>query len=117
MTEEVAPHTTSRKKIIISVSNFAFGNIEAWINIIASYKEKHPNHHVLIYYEGLLVMNMIALFKMVSTPNREGFTFAVQAPDKNIKDVPRLYRFLVEGASDNFHPFIGKEIYKTLELF
>ena len=54
---------------------------------------------------------------MEAQPNRHGFQMVVTAPDKNLKDVPKLYRFLVEGAGPNFARFIEKEMYQVLKLF
>jgi len=105
------------RDIVISNPEFTNGNVEAWINIIDSYREVHPDHHVIILYEGEIVNNMISLFKLEGPPNRQGFQMTVRAPDGNWKDVAKLYRLLVEGASPNFHKFIGKEMYRVLKLF
>ena len=111
------PAQTAPRDIVITNPNFEFGNVEAWINVIASYRQSHPEHEVVILYEGTTVQSMISLFKMEETPNRQGFQMRVKAPDSNWKDVAKLYRFLVEGASPNFHRFLGKEMYQVLKLF
>lgn len=108
---------TAPRDIVITNPNFEYGNVEAWINVIESYRQSHPDHEVVILYEGVAVQNMISLFKMETEPNRQGFQMMVKAPDSNWKDVAKLYRLLVEGASPNFRKFIGKEMYQVLKLF
>ena len=105
------------KDIVITNQTLEYGNIEAWINIIKSYKESHPGHKVIVTYEGEPVGNMISLYKMEGDPNLNGFQLEVHAPDGNWKDVSKLYRFLVEGASARFERFINKEMYRVLNLF
>ena len=108
---------TAPRDIVITNPNFEYGNVEAWINVIESYRQIHPEHEVIIFYEGEQVQSMISLFKMEQKPDRQGFQMMVHAPDGNWKDVAKLYRLLVEGASPNFHKFIGKEMYQVLKLF
>ncbi len=108
---------TAPRDIVITNPNFEYGNVEAWINVIESYRQLHPEHEVVIIYDGKPVQNMISLFKMESAPNRQGFQMTVKAPDANWKDVAKLYRLLVEGASPNFRRFLGKEMYQVLKLF
>ncbi len=105
------------RDIVISNPDFEYGNVEAWMNIIKSYEQIHPEHEVIILYEGEVVSNMISLFKMETRPNRSSFQMTVNAPDGNWKDMAKLYRLLVEGASPNFQKFIGKEVYRVLKLF
>lgn len=114
---EQTSHQTAPRDIVITNSELVYGNIEAWMNIIESYQESHPHHHVEILYEGEPVHNMRTLFKFDTPPNRNAFQLVVKAPDANWKDVPKLYRFLVEGASPNYHRFIQKEMYQVLRLF
>ena len=60
---------------------------------------------------------MISLYKMEQTPNPNGFQMVVKAEDGNWKDVAKLYRFMVEGASPRFERFINKDMYQVLNLF
>ena len=108
---------TAPRDIVVTNRDFTYANVEAWKNIIESYLQNHPEHDVAILYEGKTLANLIALCKMEAQPNRHGFQMVVTAPDKNLKDVPKLYRFLVEGAGPNFARFIEKEMYQVLKLF
>ena len=107
---------TAPRTIVISNEELVHGNIEAWMNIIASYKERHPEHAVVIHYEGEPVNNLQTLFRK-EQPNKEAFQLVVEAPDGFLKDVPKLFRLLVEGAGPNYRRFIEKELHKVLELF
>ena len=117
MTEQEQMAQTAPRDIVVTNPSIEYGNVEAWINIIQSYNEVHPEHRVLIFYEGQPVQNLISLFKMENPANRDGFEMAVSAPDSNWKDVAKLFRFLVEGASPRFQQFINKEMYQVLSLF
>ena len=114
---EIISQTTAPRDIIITNRGLENGNVEAWINIIQSYKAAHPEHDVVIFYEGTAVNNMISLFKMDKAPNLNGFQMVVTARDGNLKNVPKLYRFLVEGASPRFERFLNKDMYQVLKLF
>jgi hypothetical protein len=109
--------STAPRDIIITNRGLENGNVEAWINIIQSYNAVHPDHEVVIFYEGTAVNNMISLFKMEQAPNSNGFQMVVKANDGNWKNVAKLYRFLVEGASPRFERFIIKDMYQVLKLF
>ena len=110
-------HQTVPREIVVTNSTLEYGNIEAWTNIIASYRQQHPDHEVVILYEGDKVHNVVSLFKKGGALNPQGFQMAVAAPDANWKDVPKLYRYLVEGAGPSYTKFIQKEIYQVLNLF
>lgn len=109
--------STAPRDIIITNRSVENGNVEAWINIIQSYGTVHPEHEVVIFYEGSAVNNLISLFKLAETPNPGGFQMVVKARDGNWKDVAKLYRLLVEGASPRFERFINKDMYRVLKLF
>ena len=119
MTEpgEKPAYRTIPREIVITNRGLEYGNIEAWASIIASYRQRHPEHDVLILYEGEPVVSMISLYKRGAKLNLGGFQLAVSAPDANWKDVPKLYRYLVEGASPAFGKFIEKEVFRVLDLF
>jgi len=72
---------------------------------------------VVILYEGEEVHNILAMFKMHKHPNRFAFQLVVRATDSNWKDVPKLYRFLVEGGSNKYNRYIEKDLYQVLKLF
>jgi hypothetical protein len=116
-TAEKPAYRTVPREIVITNRSLEYGNIEAWTSIIASYRQLHPEHDVLILYEGQPVVSMISLYKRGDKLNLGGFQLAVSAPDANWKDVPKLYRYLVEGASPAFGKFIEKEMYRVLDLF
>lgn len=105
------------RTITVTSNHFAFANIEAWLNIIRSYQAKHPTHNVHLAYEGREIQNLMALFQMDRPVNREGFECYVTAMDEDMKDVPKLYRLLIEGAGRNFAQFINRELYTVLKLF
>jgi hypothetical protein len=108
--------TTAPRTIVISNDELVHGNIEAWMNIIASYRERHPDHAVVIFYEGEPVNNLQTLFRK-GVPNKEAFQLVVETPDGFLKDVPKLFRLLVEGAGPNYRRYIEKELHKVLDLF
>lgn len=108
---------TVPRDIVVTNRSLENGNIEAWMNVIQSYESLHPDHEVIIYYEGVAVNNMISLYKMEQARNPNGFQLVVRAPDGNWKDVAKLYRYLVDGASANYERFIKKDIYQVLKLF
>ena len=116
-TNDTIVNTTEPREIVITNDALEFGNIEAWSNVIASYGQKHPDHQVIILYEGEVVHSVITLFKRSPNLNTHGFKLVVAAPDSNWKDVPKLYRYLVEGAGPNFNRFIHREIHQVLKLF
>ena len=93
------------------------GHIEAWGNIIKSYHHAHPDHKVIIKYEGVQVNSLLSLFKRTPHINPRGFVLEVEAEDREWEDVGKLHRLLVEGASDNYTLYIGQEIHQTLRLF
>ena len=114
---EVPPKQSPRRRIVIDNEAFGMGNVEAWANIIRSYKALHPEHHVLLFYEGLQVSSMTYLFKLGRPVNRGHFEMSVAAPDQNFAHLPKLYRLLVEGASAEYQQFIVPELHRTLKLF
>ena len=114
--ESPIPKVTAPRNIVVTNEEFVYGNIEAWMNIIESYRNAHPDHVVVIIYEGEPVNDLKMLFRK-GQPNKEGFQLTVETPDGFLKDVPKLFRLLVEGAGTHYERFIQKELYKVLELF
>ena len=116
-TTDIIVAKTEPREIVITNDALEYGNIEAWSNVIASYGQKHPDHQVIILYEGDPVHSVISLFKKSPNLNTNGFKLVVAAPDSNWKDVAKLYRYLVEGAGPNFNRFIQREIHQVRKLF
>lgn len=108
---------TAPRRIVITIDHFGFANIEAWMNIIRSYKAVHPNHQVTLLYQGEPTKHVQYLFKLGRPVNRDGFELVVAAPADEQKDVAKLYRLLVEGAGADYQKFLDRELYRTLKLF
>ena len=118
MTEESDTiHQTSPREIVVTNAALEYGNIEAWTNIIASYHQRHPGHRVIIIYDGEPVSSVVSLFKMGEALNPHAFQMSVAAPDALWKDVPKLYRYLVEGGGAGYGKFLQREIHRVLNLF
>ena len=105
------------RRIVVTNDHFQFGNIEAWINIIRSYKETNPDHVVTILYNDEPIRNITSLFKMPRPIRRDAFQLVVSANDQNLDAVPKLYRLLVEGAGPDFRKFLLRDIHQVLKLF
>jgi hypothetical protein len=108
---------TVPREIVVTNRALEYGNIEAWSNIISSYRQLHPDHEVTILYEGEPVNSILSLYKLGDSVNLMGFQLVVSAPDASWKDVPKLYRHLVEGASVHFQKYIEKDLHRVLKLF
>jgi len=105
------------RPIAVSADPMRFGNFEAWINIIQSYRQRHPDHGVRIRYHNEPVNNLVELFKIARHPDTGGFAIEVDVTDGNYKDLAKLYRHLAEGASDDYGRYITKEMFQVLRLF
>jgi hypothetical protein len=116
VSHELPVDLTSRP-IVVSADPMRFGNFEAWINIIQSYRQRHPEHGVRIRYHGDPVNNLVELFKIARNPDTNGFEIEVDVTDGNYKDLAKLYRHLAEGASEDFGRYIAKEMFQVLRLF
>ena len=104
-------------KYSVQVSNELFhnGNVEAWKNIVESYKTKHPGLDVHIFHDGQKVNNINALFKWGKVKHGDVIVFSVSGEE--IKGVAKLQRYLYEGASIRFENFLKKDVNKVLNLF
>jgi hypothetical protein len=104
-------------KYSIQVTNELFhnGNVEAWKNIVESYKAKYPGLEVHIFHDGQKVNNINALFKWGKVKHGDAILFAVSGDD--IKGVAKLQRYLFEGASLRYTNFLKKDVNKILNLF
>ncbi|HUW69871.1 MAG TPA: hypothetical protein VMX33_06525 [bacterium] len=115
----VAPKTGSRMTPMygVNVTNELFhnGNVEAWKRIIDSFKVKHPDLDVLVYYDGERIVNLNALFKWGKVKHGSVIQFAVAG--ENICDVAKLQRYLSQGASPMFEAFLRGPVNGVLSLF
>jgi hypothetical protein len=104
-------------KYAVQVSNELFhnGNVEAWKNIVESYKTKHAGLEVHIFHDGQKVNNINALFKWGKVKHGDVIVFCVSGEE--IKGVAKLQRYLYEGASIRFENFLKKDVNKVLNLF
>jgi len=101
----------------VPVTNELFhnGNVEAWKRIIASYTTRHPGLEVLVYYDGERITNLNALFKWGKVKHGSTIQFAVKGEE--ITDVPKLLRYLKQGASPMFEAFLRGPVNAVLMLF
>ncbi len=104
-------------KYSVQVSNELFhnGNVEAWKNIVESYKTKYPGLEVHIFHDGQKVNNINSLFKWGKVKHGDVIVFSVSGED--FKGVAKLQRYLFEGASIRFEHYLKKDVNKVLNLF
>jgi len=104
-------------KYSVQVTNELFhnGNVEAWKNIVESYKSKYPALEVHIFHDGEKVNDINSLFKWGKVKNGDVLLFSVAGEE--IKGVAKLQRYLFEGASIRFQNFLKKDVNKVLHLF
>ena len=106
---------TPMYSVVVANELFHNGNVEAWKRIIASYNAKYPALQVFIYYEGERILDINALFKWGKVKHGSAIQFAVSGND--IKDVAKLQRYLVQGASHQFEAFLHGPVNNVLKLF
>jgi len=106
---------TPRYAVVVQNELFHNGNVEAWKRIIASYKAKHPNLEVFIYYEGERILDINSLFKWGKVKHGSAIEFAVAGNE--IQDVAKLQRYLAQGASHQFEAFLRGPVNSVLKLF
>ena len=104
-------------KYSVQVTNELFhnGNVEAWKNIVESYKVKYPGLDVHIFHDGQKVNNINSLFKWGKVKHGDVILFSIAG--ENITGVAKLQRYLFEGASQRFENFLKKDVNKVLTLF
>ena len=104
-------------KYSVQVTNELFhnGNVEAWKNIVESFKAKYAALEVHIFHDGEKVNDINSLFKWGKVKNGDVLLFSVSGED--IKGVAKLQRYLFEGASIRFQNFLKKDVNKVLHLF
>jgi len=106
---------TPRYAVIVQNELFHNGNVEAWKKIVASYRAKHPNLEVFIYYDGERILDINSLFKWGKVKHGTAIEFAVAGDD--IQDVAKLQRYLAQGASQRFEAFLHGPVNTVLKLF
>ena len=106
---------TPMYSVVVANELFHNGNVEAWKRIVASYSAKYPTLQVYIYYEGERILDINALFKWGKVKHGSTIQFAVSGND--IKDVAKLQRYLVQGASHMFEAFLHGPVNTVLKLF
>ena len=106
---------TPMYSVVVANELFHNGNVEAWKRIIASYNAKYPELQVFIYYEGERILDINTLFKWGKVKHGSAIQFAVSGND--IKDVAKLQRYLVQGASHQFEAFLHGPVNTVLKLF
>ena len=106
---------TPRYAVVVQNELFHNGNVEAWKKIITSYKAKHPDLDVYIYYEQERIHDINSLFKWGKVKHGSAIEFAVAGND--IKDVAKLQRYLAQGASNQFEAFLRGPVNAVLNLF
>ncbi|MFP3089218.1 hypothetical protein LQZ21_02700 [Treponema sp. TIM-1] len=106
---------TPRYSVIVRNELFHNGNVEAWKRIIDSYNTKYPELQVYIYYDGERILDINALFKWGKVKHGSSIQFSVAGND--IKDVAKLQRYLIQGASPQFEAFLRGSVSTVLRLF
>jgi len=106
---------TPMYSVVVSNELFHNGNVEAWKRIIASYNAKYPELQVFIYYDGERILDINTLFKWGKVKHGSAIMFAVSGNE--IKDVAKLQRYLVQGASSQFEAFLHGPVNNVLKLF
>lgn len=113
--QKLAMRMTPMYSVVVQNELFHNGNVEAWKRIIESYKTKYPDLEVYIYYEGERIININSLFKWGKVKHGSTIQFAVAGRD--IKDVAKLQRYLMQGASPQFEAFLKGPVSTVLKLF
>jgi len=106
---------TPRYAVVVRNELFHNGNVEAWKRIVASYKARHPNLEVYIYYENERILDINSLFKWGKVKHGSAIEFAVAGNE--IQDVAKLQRYLAQGASQMFEAFLRGPVNSVLKLF
>jgi hypothetical protein len=106
---------TPMYSVVVANELFHNGNVEAWKRIVASYSAKYPALQVYIYYEGERILDINSLFKWGKVKHGSSIQFAVAGNE--IKDVAKLQRYLIQGASKQFEAFLHGPVNSVLKLF
>jgi hypothetical protein len=106
---------TPMYSVVVQNELFHNGNVEAWKRIIASYNASYPELQVYIYYEGERILDINSLFKWGKVKHGSAIQFAVAGNE--IKDVAKLQRYLIQGASHQFEAFLRGPVSTVMKLF
>jgi hypothetical protein len=106
---------TPMYSVLVTNELFHNGNVEAWKRIIESYKDKHPDLEVLVYYDQERITNLNALFKWGKVKHGSTIQFAIAG--EKISDVAKLQRYLSQGASHMFEAFLKGPVNSVMALF
>ncbi len=106
---------TPMYSVLVTNELFHNGNVEAWKRIIESYRAKHPDLDVIVYYDRERITNLNALFKWGKVKRGTTIQFAVVG--EQIGDVAKLLRYLQQGASHMFEAFLKGPVNSVLPLF
>ncbi len=104
-------------KVGIVVTNEVFhnGNVEAWKRIIESYEVKFPDTRVLVFYDNEQIQNLNTLFKWGKVKSGSLIYVSLYGPE--FRFLPKLKRYLYQGASHNFEAFLKGNPGNILNLF
>ena len=106
---------STQYRILVTNELFHNGNVEAWKNIIESYRKKYPACRVEIYFEGERINNIQALFKWGKVKLGNVIFFSVIG--HQVENVAKLKHYLHQGASPGFECFLKKLPETSLNLF
>ncbi|MGQ9631916.1 MAG: hypothetical protein ACUVXI_16635 [bacterium] len=112
--EVVVKRMTPRYSVQVTNELFHNGNVEAWKNIIESFKATHPDLEVFVYHGGELIHDINSLFKWGKVKHGDSIFFSIGGD--NIRDVSKLQRYLFEGASHRFEAFLKKDVNRVINL-
>jgi hypothetical protein len=106
---------TPRYGVLVTNELFHNGNVESWKKIIESYRTKYSGLDVLIWYDNEKINDINTLFKWGKV--KHGTPIMISVVGDDIKDVPKLRKYLFEGASPRFEVFLKGAVNRTLDLF
>lgn len=101
--------------IVVTNELFHNGNVEAWKKIIASYEHSHPELRVFVFYDGERINDINTLFKWGKV--KRGTAIMISVAGDNIRNVAKLKRYLMQGASHRFEDFLHGPPNKLMKLF
>ncbi len=101
----------------ITVTNELFhnGNVEAWKKIIESFEISHQGLSVLVFYDREKINDLNTLFKWGKV--KRGTAIMIAVAGDEIRDVSKLQKYLLQGASSMFEAFLKGAPGKALALF
>jgi hypothetical protein len=106
---------TPRYAIQVTNELFHNGNVEAWKNIVESFRVRYPHLDVHVFYDGEEIRHLEALFEWGKVKHGEVLLASVSG--ENIQGAERLRHYLFEAASPRFRRFVKTDLNRPLELF